>query len=122
MLSFLLGFYHVPHLHFCYLVNFISLIMVCYLISIELIRILWTKFVTNGKVFIKIVQNEHILRIRHRPKFLGHIKRRMGLENLKLKGLIECKTHLERQLPTYLTSLCEWIVRKEMGSLVKGQT
>lgn len=68
--------------------------------------------------------NKNSIKLRHTQNLTQteiYIKRRMGLENLKLKRQIECKRDMERQLPTYLTSLCEWIAIRETGGLVKGK-
>lgn len=64
-----------------------------------------------------------ILNIRKRElNFLGHIIRKVGLENLILTGQIGSKRDRGKQRITYLASLSKWFVEQGLSEITKKQT
>ena len=53
-------------------------------------------------------------------KFLGHVMRKEGLENLVLTGKIEGSRGRGRPRETYMSSLCKWM-REQLPEDEKGE-
>ena len=83
----------------------------------RMLRISWTQHVSNYEVLRRMQTRRRLmLDIRKRQlKFLGHIMRKEGLENLILTGLIEGGRDRGEQRATYLTGLSEWMTGRSMG-------
>ncbi len=63
-----------------------------------------------------------ILNIRKRQlKFLGHIMRKEGLENLILTGRIEGKRDKGNQRVTFLAGLSKWMTERGLGEVAEGR-
>ena len=72
----------------------------------RMMRILWTDKLTNEEVLQRAgVERKLIGEIRtRRMRFLGHVIRKDGLENLALTGKIEGKTGRGRKQTLWMTS------------------
>lgn len=70
-----------------------------------MLRIPWKDHISNEEVLIW-KKASYMLRLGKRQlRFLGHILRKVGWENLKLTGLIEIKSDRRKRRVTYITSL-----------------
>ena len=77
----------------------------------RMLRISWTDRVTNEEVFRRANVKRKVLkemRIRQ-LKFLGHMVRKDGLENLALTGKIAGKRSRGRRRVMWMSSLDEWL-------------
>ena len=77
-------------------------------------RIPWTDKLTNEEVLQRAgVERKLIGEIRTRQmRFLGHVIRKDGLENLALTGKIEGKNGRGRKRMLWMTSLNAWIAER----------
>ena len=82
----------------------------------RMLRISWTQHVSNYEGLRRMQTRRKLkLDIRKRQlKFLGHIMRKEGLENLILTGRIEGGRDRGKQRATYLTGLSEWMTGRGM--------
>lgn len=76
----------------------------------RMMKISWTEKITNEVVFRKAGTRRVLIRdLRSRQmKFLGHVMRKRGLENLALTGKIEGKKSRGRKRILWLPSLQKW--------------
>ncbi|MGX9987587.1 reverse transcriptase domain-containing protein [Soonwooa purpurea] len=83
----------------------------------RMLRISWTQHVSNYEVLRRMQTKRRLmLDIRKRQlKFLGHVMRKEGLENLILTGRIEGGRDRGKQRTTYLKGLSEWMMGRGMG-------
>ncbi|XP_071959530.1 uncharacterized protein [Antedon mediterranea] len=77
----------------------------------RMMRIPWTDRVSNEDVLIRAGVCRKLLKgIRIRQmRFMGHVLRKGGLENLALPGKIEGRRSRGRKRVTWLASIAEWI-------------
>jgi hypothetical protein len=80
----------------------------------RMLRISWTEHATNEEVLTRANAKRGLMNIiRERQlKFLGHVMRKEGLENLILTGHIEGKKSRGRQRLMFLQSLNNWMVEQ----------
>ena len=74
----------------------------------------WTEHITNREVLRKAGSERSLLNTirKQQLKFLGHIMRKEGLENLTLTGQIEGKRSRGRQRLIYLEGLNNWVAEQ----------
>ena len=80
----------------------------------RMLRLSWTEHTTNEEVLTRANAKRSLINIiRERQlKFLGHVMRKEGLENLVLTGFIEGKRSRGRQRLMFLQSLNNWMVEQ----------
>ena len=80
----------------------------------QMLKIKWTDRVSNENVLRRANVNHKVLsNIRIRQlKFLGHLLRKEGLENLSLTGKIEGKRGRGRKRILWMDSLKKWLEEK----------
>jgi len=80
----------------------------------KMMKIPWTDRVTNEEVFSRAGVDRKLMQdVRSRQlKFLGHVMRKGGLENLALTGKVEGKRSRGRRRVTWMSSLKKWLEGK----------
>src|ERR1700730_343134 len=82
----------------------------------KILRISYTRHITNEKVLNKMATTRIILNtVRNRQmSFFDHVMRNKEIENIIISGKIEGKRYKGRQRITYTKSLSEWMNVEEV--------
>lgn len=76
----------------------------------RMLRISWTDHVTNQEILQRVGRKKTLMMtLRRQLKFLGHVMRKEGMENLTLTGRIEGMRSRGRQRLTLMGSLSGWL-------------
>lgn len=82
----------------------------------KILKIKWSEFVSNDKIWRKIGTKKYLVRSiqKRQLEFLGHIIRKGGIEAVALTGKVEGKSGRGRKRASYLSNLpCEnWTTEK----------
>ena len=84
----------------------------------RILKISWTEKKSNQEVLEMANKERSLMKtIRKRQmKFMGHVYRKGGMEQLSMTGKIEGKRSRGRQRETYVDSLNNWATQKQMSN------
>src|SRR5438552_18046150 len=80
----------------------------------RILRISYTKHITNEEVLSRMVTTRNLITVRGRQmSFFGHVMRNQEIESFSISGTIEGKRCRGRQRIIYTKSLSEWMKVEE---------